>query len=56
MYSTAIGWHWQICKVNGTSIAFADVLPAKGKNEGGAWDDYDGCMDNALMYVLTNWI
>ena len=56
VYSTAIGWHWQICKVNGTSIAFADILPANGKNEGGAWDDYDECTESALKYVLENLI
>ena len=56
VYSTAIGWHWQICKVNGTSIAFADLLLADGKNEGGAWDDYDECTEAAIKYSLENLI
>ncbi len=42
VHVTAVGWHWEVCKVNGKLIA-----------NGGACDDYDECTESALMYALT---
>lgn len=63
VHATAVGWHWEVCKVNGTSIAFDDIVRAfddnvssDNTNDGGAFDDYDECMESALMYTLTNLI
>lgn len=56
VHATAVGWHWEVCKVNGTSIAFGGTIPSDKTNDGDAYDDYDECMDNALMYTLTNLI
>ena len=54
VHATPVGWHWEVCKVNGTAIAFGGNVPSDKTNDGDAYDDYDECMDNALMYVLTN--
>ena len=31
-------------------------IPYKGKNDGGAWDDYNECVLDAIEYVLDNLI
>ena len=54
--ATAVGWNWEVCKVNGTSIAFGGTIPSDKTNDGDAYDDYDECMNNALMYTLINLI
>lgn len=56
VHATAGGWNWEVCKVNGTSIAFGGTIPSDNTNEGGAFDDYDECMENALKYCLENLI
>ncbi len=43
VHVTPVGWHWEVCTVGGTLIASS-----------GACDNYDKCMENALMYTLTN--
>ena len=45
VHVTPVGWHWEVCTVGGTLIA-----------SNGACDDYDKCMENALMYALNNLI
>ena len=47
------GFVWSIDKLNGTNVAWSDFV---GPNDDGAWDDYDECMENALMYCLVNLI
>lgn len=56
VHATAVGWHWEVCKINGTSIAFGGNIPSNKTNDGGAYDDYDECMENALNYCLINLI
>lgn len=31
-------------------------IPYKGKNDGGAWDDYNECVFDAIEYVIDNLI
>ena len=45
VHVTPVGWVWEVCTVDGILIA-----------NSGACDDYDECMENALMYTLTNLI
>lgn len=56
VHATASGWNWEVCKVNGTSIAFGGTTPFIGENDGDIWGDYDKCMESALLYCLTNLI
>lgn len=56
IHATASGWNWEVCKVNGTSIAFGGTIPFIGENDGDIWNDYDKCMESALLYCLTNLI
>ena len=45
IHVTPVGWHWKVCTVGGKLIASS-----------GACEDYDECMENALMYTLNNLI
>lgn len=56
VHATAGGWNWEVCKVNGTSIAFGGTIPSDNTNEGRAFNDYYECMENALKYCLENLI
>ena len=53
--ATACGYYWCVNKTNGTSITDSDVLN-RGTNEGGCFDTFELCLEDALAYSLKNLI
>lgn len=51
--ATASGYYWCISETNGTSITDSDVLN-RGTNEGGCFDTFELCLEDALKYILQN--
>ena len=53
--ATACGYFWIADKINGTAITDSDVLD-RGTNEGGCFDTFELCLEDALAYSLKNLI
>ena len=51
--ATACGYFWIADKTNGTAITDSDVLD-RGTNEGGCFDTFELCLEDALKYILQN--
>lgn len=49
--ATACGYFWIADKTNGTAITDSDVLD-RGTNEGGCFDTFELCLEDALKYTL----
>ena len=49
--ATACGYFWIADKTNGTAITDSDVLD-RGTNEGGCFDTFELCLEDALKYAL----
>lgn len=52
IYTNASGYRFIVSKTppNGTDL----VTYIKGDNDGGAWDNYDDCVEDAIKYTLEN--
>lgn len=51
--ATASGYYWVIGKTNGTGITDSDVTN-RGVNNGGCFDTFEECLEDALEYTLKN--
>lgn len=51
--ATACGYFWIADKTNGTAITDSDVLD-RGTNEGGCFDTFELCLEDAFKYILKN--
>ena len=51
--ATACGYFWIADKTNGTAITDSDILD-RGTNEGGCFDTFELCIEDALAYSLKN--
>lgn len=51
VHATPVGWHWDVCKVNGTLIASGGSISYTNDNM--STSSYDKCTEDALKYILT---
>ena len=54
--STAYGYIYIISDTPNKGGTDRVNIPYKGKNDGGAWDDYNECVLDAIEYVIDNLI